>query len=111
MLVGTDREPGNEPGVPLLSPPASGRSKNPDTGEPINPDFAAMARSAGIEGVRVDKSVALGEAVDNAIKSERPFVIDANIQGDDNPGGAGVWELPGLSHGQPQIGEQYLTNG
>jgi acetolactate synthase-1/2/3 large subunit len=85
--------------------------KNPDTGEPINPDFAAMARSAGIEGVRVDKSVDLGEAVDNAIKSERPFVIDANIQGEDNPGGAGVWELPGLSHGQPQIGERYLTDG
>ena len=25
--------------------------KHPDTGEPLNPDFAAMARSAGIEGV------------------------------------------------------------
>ena len=30
--------------------------RHPDTGAPYNPDFAAMARSAGIEGVSVDRA-------------------------------------------------------
>jgi acetolactate synthase-1/2/3 large subunit len=36
---------------------------NPLTGERYNPDFAAMARSAGVEGVRVDRAADLAEAV------------------------------------------------
>ena len=27
---------------------------HPETGKPYNPDFAAMAQSAGVEGVRID---------------------------------------------------------
>ena len=30
--------------------------RHPDTGAPYNPDFAAMARSAGIDGVNVDRA-------------------------------------------------------
>jgi acetolactate synthase-1/2/3 large subunit len=63
-----------------------------------------MAESAGIKGVRVSKAADLGEAVEEAIKANVPYVIDANIQGEGNPVGAGVWELPGLGHGQPAIG-------
>jgi acetolactate synthase-1/2/3 large subunit len=37
--------------------------KHPETGKPYNPDFAAMARSAGVEGVRVDRAADLAEAV------------------------------------------------
>jgi acetolactate synthase I/II/III large subunit len=82
---------------------------HPETGEPYNPDFAAMARSAGIEGVRVEKAAELGEALDHAIKANKPYLIDANIAADMNPGGAGTWELPGLGYKQPAIGgcEQY----
>src|SRR3974390_3296397 len=36
---------------------------NPLTGERYNPDFAAMARSAGVEGVRIDRGADLAEAV------------------------------------------------
>src|ERR1700686_517240 len=41
--------------------------KHPDTGAPYNPDFAAMARSAGVEGVRVDRAADLGDAVRTGI--------------------------------------------
>ena len=85
--------------------------KDPMTGEPFNPDFAMMARSAGLDGVRVDKAADLGEAVEEAIKADRPFVIDANIQGEGNPVGAGVWELPGLGHLEPAIGQRHVTGG
>ncbi|MBI2176928.1 MAG: thiamine pyrophosphate-binding protein [Candidatus Tectomicrobia bacterium] len=85
--------------------------KHPRTGEPLNPDFAAMARAAGIAGVRVEKAADLGDAVAEGIKSGKPCVIDANIQGDNNPGGAGVWELPGLGHSQPSIGSRTVVKG
>ncbi|OGL65375.1 MAG: acetolactate synthase [Candidatus Tectomicrobia bacterium RIFCSPLOWO2_02_FULL_70_19] len=84
---------------------------HPKTGAPLNPDFAAMARAAGIAGVRVDKAKDLGDAVAEGIKSGKPCVIDANIQGENNPGGAGVWELPGLGHSQPSIGTRTVVKG
>ena len=85
--------------------------KEPNTNDPYNPDFAAMARSAGINGVRVETAKDLGEALEAAIKANKPCVIDANIQGDANPGGAGAWELPGLGHGEPAIGKRTIIEG
>jgi acetolactate synthase-1/2/3 large subunit len=82
--------------------------RHPQTGEPYNPDFAAMARSAGITGVRVEKAPDLAEAIREAIAADKPYVIDANIAADMNPGGAGVWELPGLGHKTPAIGGRHL---
>ena len=66
--------------------------KHPETGAPYNPDFAAMARSAGVDGVSVDRPADLADAVRAAIASGKPYLIDANIGADKNPGGAGVWE-------------------
>jgi acetolactate synthase I/II/III large subunit len=81
--------------------------KHPDTGAPYNPDFAAMARSAGIDGVRIDRPADLGDAIRAGIATDRPYLIDANIGADTNPGGAGVWELPGLGRSKPAIGGRY----
>jgi acetolactate synthase-1/2/3 large subunit len=81
--------------------------KHPETGAPYNPDFAAMARAAGIEGVSIDRAGDLGDAVRAGIAANRPYLIDANIGADKNPGGAGVWELPPLGHSQPVIGGRY----
>ena len=69
-----------------------------------------MARSAGVEGVRVEKAAELGEAIQQAIRAQKPYLIDANIGADMNPGGAGVWELPGLGHGKPAIGGRHLMD-
>ena len=84
--------------------------KHPDTGKPYNPDFAAMARSAGVEGVCIDRAADLGEAVRAGIATGRPYLIDTQISADRNPGGAGVWELPGLGQSQPAIGGRYQPN-
>ena len=80
----------------------------PGSGEPYNPDFAAMARSAGVEGVSIDRPSDLGDAIRAGIASGKPYLIDANIGGDLNPPGAGVWELPGLGINRPAIGERYV---
>jgi acetolactate synthase-1/2/3 large subunit len=81
--------------------------KHPKTGAPYNPDFAAMARSAGIDGMSVDKPADLADAVRMAVASGKPWVIDANIGADKNPGGAGVWDLPGHGISAPAIGGRY----
>jgi acetolactate synthase-1/2/3 large subunit len=82
----------------------------PDTGLPYNPDFAAMARSAGVEGVRIDRASDLGDAIRKGIATGRPYLIDAQISADRNPGGAGVWELPGLGQSKPAFGSRYTPS-
>ncbi len=81
--------------------------KHPKTGLPYNPDFAAMARSAGVEGVTIDRPGDLADAVRAGIASGRPYLIDAIVGADKNPGGAGVWELPGHGVSTPMIGGRY----
>ena len=81
--------------------------KDPNTGAPYNPDFAAMARSAGVEAVSVDRAGDLGDAIQAGIAANKPYLIDANIAADANPSGAGVWELPGLGISAPAIGGRY----
>ena len=82
-------------------------STHPKTGARYNPDFAAMARSAGVEGVRVDRAADLAEAVRKGIAAHKPYLIDVDIAADINPAGAGVWELPGLGQSKPSIGTRY----
>jgi len=81
--------------------------RDPDTGKPYNPDFAAMARSAGIEAVTVGRAQDLHDAVRTGIATGRPYLIDANIGADLNPQGAGIWELPSLGRSRPGFGTPY----
>ena len=80
---------------------------DPNTGERYNPDFAAMARSCGVEGVRVDRAADIGEAIRKGIAANKPYLIDVDIAADVNPSGAGVWELPGLGQSKPGIGTRF----
>src|SRR5260221_1128696 len=75
--------------------------KHPDTGKPYNPDFAAMARSAGVEGVRVDRAADIGGAVRNGLAANTPDLIAVSIHAHHQPARAGGWGMPGLraSHG------------
>ncbi|MBX6327842.1 MAG: thiamine pyrophosphate-binding protein [Pseudolabrys sp.] len=81
--------------------------RHPRTGERYNPDFAAMARSAGVEGVRIDRPQDIGDAIQVAIDAGKPYLIDLDVDADLNPAGAGVWELPGLGCNRPGIGQRY----
>ena len=74
-------------------------------------DAGVMARAAGIAGVSVGRASDLADAVREGIASGKPCVIDANIDGDLNPAGAGIWELPGMGRSKPGIGKQYVPEG
>lgn len=55
--------------------------RTPD-GEPYNPDFVAMARSYGGDGVRVQRAEDLPAAFAQAFASGKPFVIDVDTDPD-----------------------------
>lgn len=48
-------------------------------GEPYNPDFSAMARSYGADGARIEKTEDFRPALESALASGRPTVLDVLI--------------------------------
>jgi acetolactate synthase-1/2/3 large subunit len=55
--------------------------RTPD-GEPYNPDFVALARAFGGDGERVEKAEDLASALDRAIASGKPYVLDVDTDPD-----------------------------
>jgi thiamine pyrophosphate-dependent acetolactate synthase large subunit-like protein len=51
----------------------------PDATNLLNPDFAAYARACGGEGVRVEHAADIVPAIEQAIASPKPFIIDAVV--------------------------------
>ena len=51
----------------------------PDATGLLNPNFAEYARACGGEGVRVEHAADILPAVDQAIASDKPFIIDAVV--------------------------------
>ena len=64
--------------------------KHPATGAPYNPDFAAMARAAGIDGASVDRPADLADAVRAAIAAAG-LPDRRQHRGRQETRGAGVW--------------------
>jgi acetolactate synthase-1/2/3 large subunit len=78
--------------------------------EPYNPDFVAMAHSAGVCAVTVTRSEDFAGAVENAIKSNRPYLIDVHVDANVRPPATGAWALPPLPHKEPVFGQRHLLN-
>lgn len=74
-----------------------------DTGELYNPDFAAMARSMGAMGERVERPEDFKPAIDHALKSNTPFVLDVIVDRDIKPPSVGTWQLPPFPHAEPSF--------
>lgn len=74
-------------------------------GELWNPDFAAMAKSMGGEGVRVENPGDIAPAVEAAIKSQKPTVIDVIINRDTPVPLTSTWQMPPIPPALPTFGE------
>ncbi|MDD3168889.1 MAG: thiamine pyrophosphate-binding protein [Eubacteriales bacterium] len=74
-------------------------------GELWNPDFAAMARSMGGEGVRVENPGDIAPAVEAAIKSQKPTVIDVIINRDTPVPLTSTWQMPPIPPALPTFGK------
>lgn len=75
--------------------------------EPYNPDFAAWARAAGVEGYTVTRSQDFAGVLEKAVASNRPALIDVHVDADIRPPGTGAWELPPIPPKQPVFGKPW----
>jgi thiamine pyrophosphate-dependent acetolactate synthase large subunit-like protein len=57
----------------------SGLPRNPDATGLVNPDFALFAKACGGDGVRVEHAADIVPAVEQALASDKPFIIDAIV--------------------------------
>lgn len=74
------------------------------SGEPYSADFAAMARSMGADGVRVDRPGDLAGQLAAALAAGRPTVLDVRVDADARTPAAATWDLPPLPHPEPTFG-------
>ena len=81
------------------------------TGELYNPDFVALARACGVDGIRVERPGDLAGAIEHAIRAGRPFVLDVHVDRDIKPPSVGTWELPPLPYAEPLFGRRRLPGG
>ncbi|TMJ32551.1 MAG: thiamine pyrophosphate-binding protein [Alphaproteobacteria bacterium] len=77
---------------------------------PYNPDFAAWARAAGAEGVTVAKSEDVRGALEHAIASNKPFVLDVHVDANVHPPATGAWQLPPTPYNEPVFGQRFLPS-
>jgi acetolactate synthase-1/2/3 large subunit len=61
-------------------------------GKPWSPDYAAIAKAYGIDGVKMKSAAEFKPALEKAIKSGKPFVIDVAMQNEPVPT-AGHWNI------------------
>ena len=78
-----------------------------DTGQPYNPDFAALARAYGAEGERVETAGQFRPALERAFASGRPYIVDVPIDL-----GIPTYFTKGLDRAYPdKWGESYPSQG
>lgn len=69
-------------------------------GEPYNPDFPMMAKAFGVESARVDEPDDLPAALEKAIASDRPYLLEVRTRGDVPMPRTGYWDIADfLAHG------------
>jgi acetolactate synthase-1/2/3 large subunit len=73
--------------------------------EPYSPDFAAMARSYGVEGIAVKHSDQLGDALRHALALGKPCLLDVHVDDKIKPPGTGTWQLPPTAFREPTFGK------
>jgi len=73
--------------------------------EPYSPDFAAMARSYGVEGIAVKHSDQLGDALRHALALGKPCLLDVHVDDKIKPPGTGTWQLPPTPFREPAFGK------
>jgi len=77
------------------------RFRNEQTGELQSPDYALMARAMGADGIRVEHPDQLGAALQAAIASGRPTVIDVRTEPDVKRFTTAVLDFPPLLGSAP----------
>lgn len=79
-----------------------------ETKQPYNPDFAALARACGVDGVKVCRSSDFRDALKAALDSGRPYLIDVEVDPTIRPPSTGSWQLPPMPAPEPAFGTPWM---
>jgi acetolactate synthase-1/2/3 large subunit len=82
-----------------------------ETKEPYNPDFAALARACGVEGLTVTRQHDLAGALEHAVKLAKPCLLDVHVDAEVRPPATGTWQLPPTPYKEPAFGKPVLIKG
>jgi acetolactate synthase-1/2/3 large subunit len=74
---------------------------------PYNPDFAAWARASGVDALTVAKSEDFKGALEHAVKSNKPFLLDVHVDAEVRPPATGTWQLPPTPYKEPAFGKRW----
>jgi acetolactate synthase-1/2/3 large subunit len=74
-------------------------------GELYNPDFALWAKACGAEGEQVRDPGELAPALERAVGSGRPYVLDVIIDREEGVPLTGNWAMPPVPIGKPVFGK------
>jgi acetolactate synthase-1/2/3 large subunit len=74
-------------------------------GELYNPDFALWAKACGAEGEQVVHPADLAPALERAVRSGRPYVLDVIIDRECGLPFTGSWAMPPVPIGPPVFGQ------
>jgi acetolactate synthase I/II/III large subunit len=75
---------------------------------PYNPDFAGWARASGVDALTVKRSEDFKDALEHAVKSNRPFLLDVHVDAEIRPPATGAWQLPPTPYNEPVFGNRFL---
>ena len=64
-----------------------------DTQADYSPDFAAIARACGIEGIRVDQPDQLRPVLEKALNGNEPILLDVIMDRDVGVPTDGYWDI------------------
>jgi acetolactate synthase I/II/III large subunit len=81
------------------------------TGEFYNPDFVALADAFGVSAARVRRPSDLEDAIDQAVKAQRPYLIEVEVDRDVTAAYTGTWTLPPLPHPEGNFLERERNAG
>jgi acetolactate synthase I/II/III large subunit len=76
--------------------------------KPYNPDFAGWAKASGVDAITVTKSEDFKGALEHAVKSNKPYLLDVHVDAEVRPPATGSWHLPPTPYKEPGFGKRWL---
>ncbi len=73
------------------------------TGELYSADFVQLARAFGVESARPESAADLEDVIETALKANKSYLVEVEVDREIRPVSTGSWELPPLPHAEPNF--------
>ena len=75
---------------------------------PYNPDFVAVAKAHGMDGISVDRPDELGPAIEHAIHSNRPYIVEIKVDTEAGGPSIGTWKFQPFAPPEPNFSSRRI---